>query len=310
MASPDYEAYECKTLDGTTIRGWLFLVDRRPAPTVIMTPGINVVKEILLPQVAKGFQSQGFNVFIYDTRSVGGSDGSPRNLLDPLQYSEDLSDIITHISTLPSVDSKRIILWGISLGALVSGCTAVVDSRVKAVIMASPVFNYYRDDKRKDAFARLIKDREAQLLHGCEPEMMPMFDSKGENIIGMLDSGGPGGLESYRFNKLIVEKAGPTARNHVAIQSYHNIAMFWPKQIIANLETPVMMIIPGLDQMYPPELQKQMFDKIKSPMKKVLWLKDRGHLNLMGGKGKDQLLREQVGFINDVLGVQTTVSKL
>lgn len=39
--SLDYEAYECKTLDGTTIRGWLFLVDNKPAPTIIMTPGVS-----------------------------------------------------------------------------------------------------------------------------------------------------------------------------------------------------------------------------------------------------------------------------
>lgn len=38
---PDYQEYECKVLDGTTIRGWLFLVDRTPAPTIIMTPGVS-----------------------------------------------------------------------------------------------------------------------------------------------------------------------------------------------------------------------------------------------------------------------------
>lgn len=70
-------------------------------------------------------------MFIYDPRSIGGSDGTPRNQLDPLQYAEDISDIITHISALPVVDSKRIILWGISLGAVVSGCAAVTDKRVK-----------------------------------------------------------------------------------------------------------------------------------------------------------------------------------
>jgi hypothetical protein len=64
--------------------------------------------------------------------------------------------------------------------------------------MAAPVFYFYRADKRKDAFARLIKDREVQLLHGCGPEMMLIFNSQGENVIGMLGDGGPGGLESFR----------------------------------------------------------------------------------------------------------------
>lgn len=312
MSSRDYEEYECQTLDETTIRGWLFRVDRKPAPTIIMSPGINVVKEILLPQVAKGFQSRGFNVFIYDYRNIGGSDGSPRNLLDPLQYAEDLSDIITHVSALSFVDAERIILWGISLGAVVSGCTAVTDNRVKVVIMAAPVFQFYNPEKRKDAFARLIKDRKNQLIHGCEPEMTPMFNSKGENIIGMLDSGGPGGLESFWFNNLMVEKGGPTARNHIALQSYHKIAMFWPKQILANLSTPIMMLIPGLDLVYPPEQQQEMLDKMASKMKKSLWVKDRGHLNLLGGKGKDHLFNEQVSFIREALGRESVnvVSRL
>lgn len=196
--------------------------------------------------------------------------------------------------------------------------------------MAAPVFHFYKPEKRENAFARLIQDREAQLLHGCEPELMPIFNSKGENVIGMLGDGGPGGLESFwwvvlpfqqvakqlieiasnRFNKLIVERGGPTARNHIALQSYHKIAMFWPKQILANLNTPVMMLIPELDVISPPELQQEMFDKLRPKMKKVLWVKGKGHLNLLGGKSKDYLLNEQVGFIRGVLGLESVSSKL
>lgn len=162
--------------------------------------------------------------------------------------------------------------------------------------------------------------------------MMPIFNKEGENIIGMLGDGGPGGLESFwwvvlplhqiatqliaiciasnRFNNLIVERGGPTARNHIALQSYHKIATFWPKQILANLNTPVMMLIPELDVISPPELQQEMFDKLTPKMKKVLWVKDKGHLNLLGGKGKDHLLKEQVGFIHEALGLENVTSKL
>lgn len=103
-----------------------------------------------------------------------------------------------------------------------------------------------------------------------------------------------------------MERGGPTARNHIALQSYHKIAMFWPKQILANLNTPVMMIVPELDVISPPELQQEMFDKLIPTKKKLLWVKGKGHLNLLGGKGKDQLLREQVDFIEEVVGIMTS----
>lgn len=46
---------------------------------------------MLLPDLAEIFQAQGFNAFIYDPRSIGDSDGTPKNLIDPLQQAEDLA---------------------------------------------------------------------------------------------------------------------------------------------------------------------------------------------------------------------------
>lgn len=46
---------------------------------------------MLLPELAEWFQSLGFNTLIYDPRSIGDSDGLPRNHISPLQQAEDLS---------------------------------------------------------------------------------------------------------------------------------------------------------------------------------------------------------------------------
>lgn len=46
---------------------------------------------MLIPEVAEKFQSLGYNALIYDPRSIGDSDGSPRNQIDPHQQAEDLS---------------------------------------------------------------------------------------------------------------------------------------------------------------------------------------------------------------------------
>lgn len=44
-----------------------------------------------LPEVAENFQSLGYNVLLYDARSIGASDGEPRNQPSPYQMAEDVS---------------------------------------------------------------------------------------------------------------------------------------------------------------------------------------------------------------------------
>jgi len=44
-----------------------------------------------VPETAEGFQSAGYNVLLYDSRSVGGSGGLPRNQINPQQIVEDVS---------------------------------------------------------------------------------------------------------------------------------------------------------------------------------------------------------------------------
>ena len=44
-----------------------------------------------LAETAEGFQSAGYNAILYDSRSIGGSGGFPRNQIDPLRMAEDIS---------------------------------------------------------------------------------------------------------------------------------------------------------------------------------------------------------------------------
>ena len=44
-----------------------------------------------LEETGDNFQNAGYNVLLYDARSIGGSGGLPRNQPDPWKYVEDLS---------------------------------------------------------------------------------------------------------------------------------------------------------------------------------------------------------------------------
>lgn len=52
---------------------------------------MNCVKEMSLDETAEAFYAAGYNVLLYDCRSVGGSEGNPRNQIDPVQMSQDVS---------------------------------------------------------------------------------------------------------------------------------------------------------------------------------------------------------------------------
>ncbi|KAF7941723.1 uncharacterized protein EAE97_006560 [Botrytis byssoidea] len=251
---------EYKTIDGITLRGLLHPTGVK-SPAIIMTHGFNCVKEMLLPEIARRFQGIGYNALIYDPRSIGDSDRLPRNQISPLQQAKDLSDIITHISPLPDVDSRRIILWGMSFGATVSACTAAVDRRVKALVMVCPIFSFYQPEKRETVFAQLIRDRKPQ-LRGNEAFTLPPFNSKGENPMGFWGSGGAGGMEAYSFMSAVIDHGAP---NFAIVSLYKHTR---------NL--------PELDDISSPEEQIEAFGLLAGP--KTLYVtKEKGHLTVLSG---------------------------
>lgn len=104
-----HRTVKCKTIDGIILEAWFWEV-KGPAPVIVMSHGVSVpeifeealssiciqlncIKEMSLQQTAEGFQAAGYNVILYDSRSVGGSGGLPRNQIDPWQISQDLSGI-------------------------------------------------------------------------------------------------------------------------------------------------------------------------------------------------------------------------
>ena len=312
---PHHRSVECKTIDGTTISGWLYAVDG-PAPAIIMSHGVHVlfpvgiiyahryiqfncVKEMTLPDVAETFHSSGYNVLLYDARSVGASGGQPRNLLDPLQMAEDLSDIYTYVAGLPSVDAGSIVLWGMSFGGAISATSAAIDRRPKAIVMVCPLFSYVKPHKADKAYSQLIRDRVSQ-IRGNEPFSLAPFTTKGDNPIGFGGAGGPGGIEAYNLTKAASALGHSDFRDRITLQTYQKLAMFRPMEYLDMIRVPVMIVIPELDDISPPEEQREAFARIKS-RKKEYWAQDKGHFNITTGTGSKEMVAATIAFFKSAL---------
>ncbi|SPQ21604.1 7b5e02a9-152d-46c9-848b-001e3a3d0024 [Thermothielavioides terrestris] len=267
MGSSAYEEVECTTIDGIAIRGWLFAVPG-PAPAIVMSHGFNCVKEMTLPDVAEWFQRRGYNVLLYDARSVGASGGVPRNQPDLLQMAEDVSDIVTFVSNLKSVDPQRILLWGMSFGGTVSGCAAAVDHRPRALIMVCPLFSFQRGEP-------------------C----------------GVRWRGGPGGLEAYNLMRAAAGRGHPGFRDRITFQTFHKLALARPRELLDMIDErmAVMVVVPELDDISSPEEQRAAFEKLSTPRKRLHIARGKGHLSVVTGEGSEALLEAMDDFFREAL---------
>ena len=210
-----------------------------------------------------------------------------------------IADIYTYVASLPSVDSSSILLWGMSFGAVVSACSAAIDRRPRAVAMVCPLFSYVQPHKAEKAFGQLIKDRVSQ-LRGNEPYALAPSTPTGDTPIGWGGAGGPGGLEAYNLMKTAAELGHPDFRDRIALQTYQKLAMFRPKEYMDMIRTPVMMVIPELDDISPPEEQREAFAKIRSS-KMEYWARGKGHLNIVTGDGSKEMIAATVEFFKAAL---------
>lgn len=202
---------------------------------------------------------------------------------------------------LPSVDAQKIALWGVSFGAVVSACAAAIDRRPKALVMVCPLFSYVQPHRAERVYETLIKDRISQ-LRGNQPYSLPVFTPRGENSLGMGGSGGPGGMEAYSLMKQASGGENPHFRDRVAFQTYHKLAMFRPKEYMDMIRTSVLIVIPELDNISPPQEQRDAFAQIQSP-KTEICAEGKGHLNILTGEASDELIAAMAEFLRVTLGV-------
>ncbi|KAH8646007.1 Alpha/Beta hydrolase protein [Tricladium varicosporioides] len=291
------EDIEFKTLDGVILRGWLFPAASRGS-AVILTPGFNCVKEMFTAEPAEAFQSAGITALVYDPRSTGTSEGEPRNEIDPVKQVSDYSDALTYLTTLPIVDPNSIGYWGMSFSATVALCAAALDKRAKFVISVCPLMTFANpNEKFANLLAKTMKDREFQ-LKGNKPFYIPLLTETGENPAGV---GIWSDKETLEYITTAKERLAPSFESRITIQTYYKMMMWQPTGLIKYVSpTPVLVLIPELDKVSPPEDQVALFDSLSQP-KKMHMAQGKGHLNVLSGDDFPILMKLQVDCIEAAL---------
>ncbi|KAJ5940823.1 hypothetical protein N7516_000991 [Penicillium verrucosum] len=260
----------------------------------------NFTKEMFIAEIAEYFQQAGFTTLTYDPRSIGQSDGSPRNNIDPSRNAADYHDALSFLKTHPLVDPSCIAFWGFSFSGMVALTAAALDKRAKAVVAVCPLSVFeYPPEKWPGVLSKAMKDRESQ-LGGNKPFYIPMITDTGENPAGFGS-----GIDQEGFNLIIGAKSlVPNFELPTTLQSYYHIAAWQPLGLMPFVSpTPVMVVTPELDLVSPAIKQKNLiFDKFDGS-KRHLVVPGKGHMDVLSGNDFGLVLDAQVEFLRGIFSV-------
>ncbi|KAF3345656.1 DltD domain-containing protein [Verticillium dahliae] len=292
------------TLDGLTLRGWLYPASKR-GPGIIVSPGFNMPKEAFVPDIAQWYQKHDITALVYDTRTIGLSDGEPRHevrvkhaittlwtaLMNPRKRVEDLHDAVTYLSGHELVDPEKIALWGLCFDGNMSLAATALDPRVHAVVAVAPVIDLHGFPERRRAVLELAMQDRAGRLTGQEPIYLPYVNEDGSVPLG--PKLGPDFMPTLERLKIPVE-------NRVTVQTYYNSYSWDIMTLIGYVSpTPAMMVTPENDIECPAEEQMAAFARMGEP-KTFHLLHGKGHLDWAFGD-VDSVLNKQLEFLKDAL---------
>ncbi len=249
---------------------------------------------MFVPEVAEQFQAHGITALIYDPRNLGESEGEPRNDVNPILQVSDYSDALTFMKTLPIVHPEQIAFWGQSFAGTIALCAAALDKRAKLCISICPLLDFeLTPEKFPRVLAKSMRDRESQIA-GNAPMFLPVLTEQGENPAGMGL-----GADKEEFDYMVNAKSrgAPNHENRTTLQTYYKIITWQPHGIMKYMNpTPVLMVVPELDMISPPEEQFTLFNTFPEP-KKVHVAPGKGHLNVLSGEDFPDLCTMQAEFV-------------
>ncbi|KAL2816618.1 Alpha/Beta hydrolase protein [Aspergillus cavernicola] len=319
-----YQNVHFKSLDGISLRGRLYPAAQR-GPAVILSPGYNVVLENFPPGVPEQLQKAHITALVYDPRNTGKSGGFPRNDINPCKQVEDYSDAFCYLTTLPIVDPRAIVFWGISLSAGIALSAAAVDRRIAAVIAIAPIFRFVpvTEADAGRLKSKMLKDREAQVIRGSPGYILPIAESLAEipfnsHVNANREEEEEGKQEAEELRRQHEhwkqdaaadgdEEFDDETLTHnpygTTLQSYHRMFLFEPvpeAMVKAVSPTPVMFVTPGEDQISPPEQQTAAFEGLRGPKRQVV-ASGKEHIYVLHGAEMPMLMKWQIDFIWQVV---------
>ncbi len=281
--------------EGVQLEGLFFRPETPgPWPVIVMAGGWCYVKELLQPRYARVFAEAGIASLIFDYRGFGGSQGEPRQHLDPWGQIADYRNAVSYVETLQGVDPARIGVWGISYSGGHSLVVGALDSRVRAVVSIVPVIDGLDSMRRAHGtmgFRRLsaaVLESRRRLYATGEYDYMKHSSTTPDTELCTWPF--PGSPVLFQMLK---ETEAPNYENRNTVASTELLMEYTVDPYVERLtDTPTLMVLADNDDFTWSDLETRAFNRIPTPEKRLHVVKNTDHHELYRDPEKTRVAAE------------------
>lgn len=257
-------------------------------PGIVMCHGFAGVKELLLPNFAMKFASEGFTVLTFDYRGFGQSEGEVGRLI-PAKQIEDILSALVFMRSRPEVDPNRIGLWGTSFGGANAIFAAARDNMVRCLSVqlafgsGERVVTHGQSEKEKLNLYAMIEKMEARKAQSGKEMMVPIHKVLSD----------PQSQEFYRCN---VDKF-PALKIKIPFLTVAETIKHKPEQVIGEIKIPVLFTAAGNDGVNSASESEILYQKANEP-KELFIIKDATHYEVYSGVYFEQAIAKQISWFD------------
>lgn len=264
---------------------------------IVMAHGLAAERSFGLAAYAKKFAQAGYAVICFDYRGFGGSTGKLRGMVSIQQQLEDWKNVLQQIQKRKEIDTRRIVLWGVSLSG---GHVLKLASElrfIQAVVAQTPYidgaesFKLYPKKYLSKLSALIAKDYMAKRL-GLEPQKIAVVAQS---------------IPSCYWNEACAEGYLQLVPSHVdrveAIPAriMFSLARYRPIQAVRKITVPVFLLGATQDPLIPIEVTRLCATNL-APFVQYHEL-PIGHFDAFQGSWFDKNVRLQISFLHQHVGV-------
>ncbi|CAM4350818.1 alpha/beta hydrolase [Acinetobacter pragensis] len=265
---------------------------------IIMAHGLACLRQFKLVQFAKRFAQAGYAVVLFDYRYWGGSTGRPRELVSIQAQLEDWRTMLMHVAQRKSIDSRKIVLWGISLSAGYVLDIASENKNIQAVIALNP-FVDGAESAKQYPLALLPKALKisSQDYMGAKvamlPRTLPVVAESDQELCFVAAADAYQGYQSILHPDCYWS-------GEIPARVFFNLIRYRPIQNLRRIAVPVLYIASRQDSIVPLEISREAATNIAPYVDYNEW--EMQHFDIYHGKWFEKAVAVQLDFLNKHIG--------